>query len=215
MDLLAGDLSIPESENDPITLWIEELRGADEAAATKLWNHYFVRLRDVAKEKLRADTRSIYDEDDAALSGFHSFCAGIAAGRFPDLKDRESLWGLLLVITSRKVSRRHRHDQQQRRDQRRTVMEPVFGLADESASIDIHHLLSREPSPEFAAEFTETCNRFFDRLGDPKLVDIALLRIEGYNDAEIAARLNCVRSTVQRRLNIIRRECEALEEPEE
>jgi hypothetical protein len=77
------------SSDDPVTLWIDELRNADEA---------------------------VYDEEDAALSAFHSVCAGIAAGRFPDLGSRGNLWRLLVVITARKVAHRQRHDQQQRRD---------------------------------------------------------------------------------------------------
>ena len=119
---------------------------------------------------------------------------------------------LLLVITNRKVSRRHRHDRQQRRDVRRTSTELPSTPKTNDLPVDVCDLESREPSPEFGATFSDTCDQFIDRLGDPKLIEVALLRIEGYTDGEIAERLNCVRSTVQRRLSIVRRECEALAE---
>src|SRR5438094_672479 len=109
------------SSDDPVTLWIDELRNADEAAAQKLWLHFVSRLYDLARKKLMPETRRVYDEEDAAQSAFHSVCAGIAAGRFPDLQDRDSLWHLLLAITGRKVAHRHRHDRQQRRDVRRNL----------------------------------------------------------------------------------------------
>ena len=98
------------SIDDPVTLWIEELRNADAAAARNLWNHFVARLYELGRKKLRPETRRVYDEEDAAQSAFHSVCAGIAAGRFPDLGSRENLWQLLVVITARKVAHRHRHD---------------------------------------------------------------------------------------------------------
>jgi hypothetical protein len=64
------------TRDDPVTLWLDELRNADEAAARKLWNHFFTRLCEVARKKLRPETRRVYDEEDAALSAFHSICAG-------------------------------------------------------------------------------------------------------------------------------------------
>ena len=109
------------SNDDPVTLWIEELRNADQAAARNLWNHFVSRLYELGRKKLRPETRRVYDEEDAAQSAFHSVCAGIAAGLFPALGSRENLWHLLVVITARKVAHRHRHDQQQSRDVNRNL----------------------------------------------------------------------------------------------
>ncbi|TWU33872.1 ECF-type sigma factor [Novipirellula artificiosorum] len=199
--------------DDPITEWIGELRGANEAAADKIWNHYWTQLCAAARRKLRSDSRPLYDEEDAALSAFNSFANGLAAGRFPKLNDRESLLRLLLVITGRKVRQRHRYDQQQKRDVRQTMTGSVFMTdADDAAALGVNHIKAREPTPEFVASFTETCDRFFKRLGDPQLQEIAVLRMEGYNDGEIAKHLDCSRSTVQRRLEIVRRECLSFDE---
>ena len=76
------------STEGPVSLWIEGLCNADEIAADKLWRHYVRRLLQVARAKLRPDTRKVYDEQDAAVSAFHSLCVGITEGRFPDLNDR-------------------------------------------------------------------------------------------------------------------------------
>lgn len=196
----------PMSNDDPITLWIDELRNADEAAARKLWDHFVSRLYETARKKLRPETRRVYDEEDAAQSAFHSVCAGIAAGRYPDLRDRNSLWHLLLVITARKVGHRHRHDQQQRRDVRRNVSDFIFVPAtDNSAGVGIDYLAVCEPTAGFAAEFVETCESLFRSLGDPALQQVVTLRMEGCTDREIADRLQCSRRTVQLRLETIRR----------
>ena len=114
------------SDDDPITLWMNQLRSADDLAANKLWNHFILRLQELARKKLSPQTRRVYDEEDAALSAFHCVCAGMQAGRFPDLHDRGGLWGLMLAITSQKISNRNRFDQQKRRDVRRTLTDSVF-----------------------------------------------------------------------------------------
>jgi RNA polymerase sigma factor (sigma-70 family) len=202
----------PMSSDDPVTVWIEELRNADEVAAQKLWNHFVGRLYETGRKKLRPQTRRVYDEEDAAQSAFHSVCAGIAAGRFPDLRDRASLWHLLLAITARKVAHRHRHDQQERRDVRRTISESIFlPSGDDSAHAGIDGLASREPTPELAAVFVETCESLYQTLNDPELEQVVMLRMDGYTDEEIAQRLQWSRRTVQRRLEIIRRHLSRLE----
>jgi len=168
-----------------------------------------VRLYETARRKLRRDSRRVYDEEDAAISAFQSVCAGISAGRFPDLQDRDSLWGLLLVITCRKVIRRHRHDRQQQRDVRRTSYDSVFANStDDSPPPGLQQVATREPSPEFAAAFADTCESLFESLDDDSMIEIVSLRMHGHTDTEIARQLNCSRSTVQRRLEVIRRHLE-------
>jgi len=193
--------------DDPVSLWIDQLRNANEGAARRVWEHFSSRLFAIARRKLRLDTRRVYDEEDAVQSMFRSICTGMAEGRFPDLRDRDSLWSLMLVITSQKISNRHRFDQQQRRDIRRTLSDSIFTNSEQSEGI----LLSREPTPEFAAELEETCQHLFETLDDPDLKQIALFRLEGYTDEEIAEKLNCSRRMVQRRMTMIRRAWEGLE----
>ena len=199
-------------DDDPVSVWIEQLRTADESAARGVWEHFAARLCAMARAKLHSDTRKVYDEEDAALSMFRSVCEGMAAGRFPDLHDRNSLWGLMLVITTQKISNRHRFDRQKRRDIRRTLTDSVFGQLD-SSGIEFggNSMISREPTPEFAAEFAETCQTLFDVLRDPLLEQVVLLKMDGMTDAEVAAKLYCSRRTIQRRLEIIRRQLSNME----
>jgi DNA-directed RNA polymerase specialized sigma24 family protein len=160
----------------------------------------------LGRKKLRPKTRGVYDEEDAAQSAFHSVCAGFAAGRFPDLHSRGNLWHLLVAITARKVAHRQRHDKQQRRDLQRHLSDFIFlTSSDDSAPAGVDMLLTREPTPEYAAEFVETCEFLFQSLDDPALWEVVTLRMEGYTDAEIADRLDCSRRTVQRRLEVVRR----------
>ena len=170
------------------------------------------RLHDAARTRLRPETRRVYDEEDAVQSAFNSFCAGIAVGQFPELGDRESLWQLLLVITARKVTHRHRFDHQLKRDVRRNLPELVFAKSDGGTTQGhIDKIPSPEPTPEFAAEFVDVCELLMNSLEDPNLQKVATMRMEGYNDSEIAQKLDCSRSTVQRRLEVIRRHWQELD----
>ena len=198
--------------NDPVTLWLTQLREDDEDAATKLWNHFVDRIRGVARKKLNLESRRVYDDEDIAQSAFHSICAGVASGRFPELNDRNGLWQLIMVITSRKVSYRHRYDRQDCRNIFRNTAD--YFLSDSNSVVVLPksgQALSREPTPEFTAEFLETYEKLFASLADPALEQVVTLRMEGYTDDEIANRLKCSRRTVQRRLEIIRRHLERMD----
>ncbi len=86
-----------------ITIWLKKLIAGDPAAAQPLWDVYFARLVALARARLRFVPRGAADEEDVALSAFDSFCKAVAAGRFPRLDDRDDLWQVLFVITTRKA----------------------------------------------------------------------------------------------------------------
>ncbi len=196
-------------QDDHVTIWIDQLRQADDSAAEKLWCHFVGSLYQAARSRLKRNTRRVYDEEDAAQSAFHSVCAGIRAGRFPKLQDRDCLWRLLLRVTALKVAQRHRFDTQQRRDVRRNLSDSIF-VVDGESPVAVGQLSAREPTPEVTAQFGGVCGRLVRRLDDPILQSVAELRMEGYSDPEIAERLNCSRRSVQRRVEAIRRHWESL-----
>lgn len=198
-------------EEDLITIWIDELRGMDDSAAEKLWRHFMSNLLQEAKARLSAQSRRVYDEEDAVQSAFHSVCAGIRAGNFPYLNDRNSLWGLLLRVTSLKVAQRHRFDRRQRRDLRRTLTDSIFANSPEATGAIVSCLQSREPSAEFVTQFVEVSEMLFQKLADPMLQEIAQMRMDGHTDTEIAEKMLCSRRTVQRRIELIKRQWEKME----
>jgi len=61
-----------------------------------------------------------------------------------------------------------------------------------------------EPSPEISLMMQETVTQFFSHLGDGPLVEIAVAKLEGYSNAEIARRCGCSERTIERRLHLIR-----------
>ncbi|HKB35080.1 MAG TPA: ECF-type sigma factor [Gemmataceae bacterium] len=181
-----------------VSNWIDQLKAGDRAATQQLWGRYFQRLVSLARAKLQGAPRRAADEEDVALSAFHSFCRAAELGRFPRLLDRDSLWRLLVVLTSRKASHLVRHERRQKR--RAPGNDPAANPDDP----ELEAILGSEPTPEFAAELAEECQRLLDGLGSAELAQIALWKMEGYANEEIAAKLDCVPRTVERKLRLIR-----------
>jgi DNA-directed RNA polymerase specialized sigma24 family protein len=175
-----------------VTHWLDQLKAGDPAAAQPLWERYFERLVQLARQELRSAPRRLADEEDVALGAFDSFCRDARRGRFPQLADRDNLWRLLVVITAQKASDLKRHERAEKRG------------GGQAAIGDLAQILGTEPSPEFAVQAAEECQRLLARLGVGDLRSIALWKMEGYSNEEIAAKLGCVVRTVERRLAVIR-----------
>jgi DNA-directed RNA polymerase specialized sigma24 family protein len=192
--------------NHSVTQWIEDLRtGNRDEASRCLWERYFTRLAGLARARLRASARGSADGEDVALSVFDSFFHGVAAGRFPDLDNRDDLWRLLVTMTARKACNQRRNECRQKRGGERVVGEGALAGADPEADDFMAQVVADEPTPEFAAMVTDEYRRLFGSLTDESLRVVALLKLEGRSNLEIAKSLDCGLRTVERKLEVIRK----------
>jgi RNA polymerase sigma factor (sigma-70 family) len=191
------------ADEGSITKWIAELRSGRSIAAGRLWERYYERLVRLARQKLRDAPRRMADEEDVVISAFDSFCRGAQEGRFPKLEDRDDLWQVLVMLTARKASNQLKHDRRHKRGGGQVRGESVFqASADEQAGLD--QIVGSEPTPEFAHQVSEECRRMLDLLDDETLRHVALAKMEGYLNEEIAQRLGVKLRTVERKLRVIR-----------
>jgi DNA-directed RNA polymerase specialized sigma24 family protein len=177
---------------------IGPLQQGDPAAAQQLWERFFQPLVALAHKKLAGSPNRAADAEDVALSAFGSFCRNAERGRFPQLVDRDNLWRVLVVITARKAGHLLRDERRQKRVGRAQPPAPAEEIA-------IEQIVSREPSPEFAAEVAEECQRLLHCLGDGELKSIALWKMEGHTNEEIAGKLGYVVRSIKRKLHLIRK----------
>jgi DNA-directed RNA polymerase specialized sigma24 family protein len=187
-----------EDTGGSVTRWISALKLGDQAAASGLWESYFRRLVGLARARLRDLPRRVADEEDVALSAFDSFCRRAQTGQFRSLHDRDDLWQILALITARKAVDLRTYLGRQSRESGR-----IRSLSELSRE-GLESISGEEPTPELAAQFLEEFRRLMDQLGDAGLRSVAALKLEGYTNDEIASRLGCVTSTVERKLARIR-----------
>ncbi|MCU0710247.1 MAG: ECF-type sigma factor [Pirellula sp.] len=189
--------------NSSVMRWLERLEEGEDDAVAALWNSYFERLVKLADGRLQAKHRKGVDAEDIALSAFNSFCEGVKKKRFPSLSDRHGLWKLLVSITIHKVCHAIRSQQAIKRGGEFHELIHLDSSTDSIAAVNL--LVSREPSPEFAAELVEQFERLMHSLNDQELMQYATWKMEGFSNEEIAIKVNRSTRTVERKLNLIRK----------
>ncbi len=192
------------ANDNSVTIWLDAAKAGDDQAIGKLWDRYFQRLVRLAARKIPGHQRRDVDEEDVALSAFHTFCDRAGRGQFPELAGRDELWRLLVVITSRKALAVARNRACQKRGGGRIVGESALLEAADSEEPGLAGFLSREPSPEFAAQLTEGYRRLMEALGSQSLRTVAQMRLEGHQSQEIGRRLEISPRSVERKLCLIR-----------
>jgi len=177
------------SAADSVTRLIRNLERGRDSAAGPLFELYFDRLVQLARKRLMSLPGMASYEEDVALRSFDSLCRRLRDPARPlHLAGRDDLWRLLATRTvSRAIDLIRRHKPQEVPGER-----------------DVTALLARGPTPEEAAALADECRRLLDLLDEPELRQIALWKVEGWTNEEIAAKLDCVPRTVERKLGRIR-----------
>lgn len=191
--------------DDSVAQLIEKIKQGDEQAAHALWDRYFPQLVCLARQKLAGRDTRMEDEEDVALSVLDSFIRAAADERFPDLRDRIGLWRLLSVMTFRKAVDRIRHEQRQKR--RVQGESAILGNGSEDGAHPLDRIPGPDPTPDLPDELGEECQRLLGLL-DPDLRAIAVSKLEGCTNREIARHCGCSVPTIERRLRRIRKKWE-------
>jgi RNA polymerase sigma factor (sigma-70 family) len=165
------------------------LREGDEESVRLLWRRYFQPLVSLARNRLPGRGCAWSDAEDVALEAFWSLCQRVQS--FPELTNRTHLWKLLACFTARQA-----FDLARKESRRRQRVEDESVLGEEGFA----PFAGREPPPEFSAAVAD----LLECLPSDELRRIALARMEGCTNAEVAQRLGRSLSTIERKLQVIR-----------
>ncbi|HEX8914677.1 MAG TPA: ECF-type sigma factor [Humisphaera sp.] len=182
-----------------ITQMIVQLRSerkpdADEAAR-RLWNHFSVRLLDMARKHLPAKVKGREDEHDVLQHVYMSFVRRHRDGHF-DLGDRTDLWNLLVTMTVNKAINTGKRYTTLKRNVRR---EQGAGAAGDDSAPAAEGVAAPDPTPDEAAILNESLGRLLGVLPD-ELREIAERRLAGHSNEEIAAERGVSVRTIERKL---------------
>ena len=169
-----------------ITQLLNLLRQGEEKAASELVNRFLPRLR---KRLSRvASQLQMSDEDDIAISAFYELCIALENSRFEDISDRTELWQVLSMIAMRKANDFRKIENAEKRGGRQKP------LSIESFK---HQVASFDDNPELQVEMLEMCEHFLNRLKEEDLRSVALLKMNGYTNADVSQKLGIATRTVQ------------------
>jgi RNA polymerase sigma-70 factor (ECF subfamily) len=174
------------------------LKAGDQDAASRLFHEYAHRLIGVARKHLDGVIRRKVDPEDVLQSVFRTFFLRQADGRVV-LHDRQSLWGMLVVITLRKCNERIKYFHAARRNiEREAYRRP----SDSDSSSSWQHPAT-DPTPSEGAMLAEAVERLVAALSERER-DIVELHLQGLEAPEISNQLGCSERTVHRILKRIR-----------
>lgn len=181
-------------EPGSVSQWIEQVKAGEESAAARLWDRYHRRLLDVARRKLHGG-QGPADEEDVVIDALASFFKRTTDGNFPELQNREGLWKLLVTITNRKAVNQIAHENRKKRGADHNV-----GSLEDSPQPSTNP----QDAPDYAVMVAESLAALLESLESDEFREIALAKLEGCTNEEIAERIGYSVPTVERRLRIIR-----------
>ena len=181
-----------------VTQFFGQLRAGDRTAAQEIWERYCPRLLALARKTLQGRPSRSAGPEDAVQSAFISFWQRAEDGRFVGDVDRNQLWNLLGLITVRKALKQAERERSQKRGGGRVI--PEHALVDRSGRpMSFDEIAEATPS----LEFDLVCEELLGML-DEESRTIALQRLMGYKNREIADELKCTERKVERKLQLIR-----------
>lgn len=186
-----------------VTRWLFALRNGNSEAARQLWERYFIKVLRLARRKLGGRARAIaFDEEDVAAGVLGDLLVKLQRGGFCDLSNRNELWHLLVAITYRKAAVAARRENALKRGGGQLRLESelaAFGRA------GLDDLAGRDLAVEVQDVMSGQCRMLIESLKDQNLEKIALWKLAGHSNEEIAAKQGCTRVTIQRKLQLIRK----------
>jgi RNA polymerase sigma factor (sigma-70 family) len=133
---------------------------------------------------------------------FHEFLRGVEKRTFQKIDDRHDLWQVLVMLTNRRSIDQRR---QSRALKRSTPPQSPRTVSQEKQAETIAAIASRDPTPEEAALLSDEIKQRLASVGDQRLADIAMAKLQGLTHQEIADQLGCSTRSIERKLAIIRR----------
>jgi DNA-directed RNA polymerase specialized sigma24 family protein len=185
-----------QQEPGSITNWLSKLQAGQSEAAEPLWKRYQAKLVSIATQQLDESPDRSVDGEDLVQSSFGNVCLAVQNGKYPDIDNREDLWGLLYIATVNRVRQYYRE---------LNALKRSHGSS--SQAID-PSILADLQTPFAEAQTADLIEYLLSRLDleDPShlLRQIALLYLDDYSASSIAKLLHKRKTSVLISLRLIR-----------
>jgi len=181
-----------------ITAFFNKLQLGEHHAAEPLWDAFFPRLLRLARRTVSTSQLQAVDADDIVQSAFVTFWQQTEKGDFGTDLDRDQLWKLLATITVRKALGQLRRENARKRG---------------GGAVTAESALRADGDRPFKLDqtFGQIATQDFDLMCEERLLSldedvraVAILKLTGRTNSEIASELSCTVRRVERKLALIR-----------
>jgi DNA-directed RNA polymerase specialized sigma24 family protein len=193
------------ANQESVTEWLVSLKRGSDEAAQKLWQRYYEQLVRAAHRKLGHLPRRVADENDVAQEAFTNFFAAVQTGRFPRLDDRHDLWDVLLMLADRRAKDQMRKQLAEMRGGGAVRGESALDAPGATGTAGLGRLEDPERLQETVDGLIEALRSGWKTFEDETLCKIALDKLQGYENREIAERHGMALRAVERKLQLTRR----------
>lgn len=191
--------SITPKEDEAFQRFALCLQKGEPDAAVLLLSRYSAKLLSLARANLNQRLLTKGDEEDVLQSVFRTFFRRLNE-REIELRDWQSLWGLLTLFTLRKCQNQARRFHTARRNVRLEV-----SLHDGDAQSIRLEIPNRDPDADEVVAFTEILNSFLNRL-EPRERQIFERLIAGESIEKLALEAQRSKRAVQRLIARLRQQ---------
>lgn len=186
---------------DSFAQLMAQLQAGQDEAAQKVFQRFAQQLIQLARRQIHCLLGGKVEPEDVVQSACKSFFLSFREGKLV-VRDWNSLWGLLTLMTLRKCADRAEYFRAERRDAAREVAGPPAGSCWEP--------IDREPSPVDAAILAETVEQLLTGLDEDERPVIEL-SLQGYTVQEISQQLGRAERTVRRLRERVKKRLERMQ----
>lgn len=154
------------------------------------------------KSKIYDRHRRLISPDEIASNAFLALFTGLHENRFNKVRNRDELWQMLTLIAARDAINEQEKIQAQKRGGGKICDSSAFGP---QGIGNVQDYVQRDPPPEVFVELEELSQRLLRNLPSDEIRNVAIWRMAGYSNVEIAEKLGKTERTVERKLNLIRK----------
>ncbi|MFM2012018.1 MAG: hypothetical protein RLZZ396_802 [Planctomycetota bacterium] len=187
-----------------ITGDLHQAQRGDREAFTRLWNRYFRDLAVQVQKRFQSVAFKQIDPEEVAHSTFIALHKGFNDQRFHSLTGRNQLWSLLTIIAVRKATNRARREERLRRIGDLRYAGEFCQVEAERFSMQHLPVIDDSIKGILLDDHLEFVLRTLEN-EDPKqrLREIAVRKLQGVSNAQLAKEFGCSRKSIALRLNLI------------
>jgi len=177
---------------------LEEMQSTISPRFEQIWDRFHLVLKDYVECRISPQLQPHVGSSDILQSAFLSLWRRLEDSSKPPLTDQDDLWGFLMTIARRKLARRWRQIQTQKRGAGNVITATDYTSSTSGAAFE--EIVYEEVNQQLKLELEEASDRL-----DVECQTIISMKLTGMTNAEIANELKCSTRRIERKNNLIRK----------